>query len=66
MTITVMISSGSMGCRGPGALCCTVSCELCERGRKFSATTALGITETMRGSSEALRTVFSLLLLVSR
>ena len=31
-------------------------------GWKFSATTALGMTETINGSSEARRTVFSLLL----
>jgi hypothetical protein len=36
-----------------------------ETGRKFSATTALGMTETMSGSSEALSTVFSLLRRVS-
>jgi len=32
-----------------------------EMRAEFSATTALGITETMRGSREARRTVFSLL-----
>ena len=57
----VMMSSGPIGCLGPGALVCPESFESYERGRKFSATTALGMTETMRGSRDALRTVFSLL-----
>lgn len=36
-----------------------------DKGRKFSATTAFGMTETIKGSNEARRTVFSLLCLVS-
>lgn len=32
------------------------------KGRKLEATTALGMTETINGSREARRTVFSLLL----
>jgi hypothetical protein len=39
---------------------------VCDNGQKFSATTAFGMTETINGSSEARRTVFSLLGLVSR
>jgi hypothetical protein len=38
-----------------------VAFESHESGRKFSATTALGMTETIKGSREALSTVFSLL-----
>lgn len=39
--------------------------ECDERGRKFSATTAFGITDTISGSRDARRTVFSLLNVVS-
>jgi hypothetical protein len=55
----VIISSG------PSALGRMGSPVSSERGRKFSATTAFGITDTMSGSSDARRTVFSLLLGVS-
>jgi len=39
--------------------------ECDERGRKFSATTAFGMTDTISGSRDARRTVFSLLNIVS-
>jgi hypothetical protein len=38
----------------------SASASECDSGRKFSETTALGMTETISGSSEARRTVFSL------
>lgn len=38
----------------------SVSASEYDSGRKFSETTALGMTETISGSSEARKTVFSL------
>ena len=70
MTTIVMVSCGPRGC-ATGAAWNEVFEELafayagCDTGRKFSATTAFGITETIKGSSDALRTVFSLLLDIS-
>ena len=61
----VMVSCGP-SCWGGGgggrASCGFILRFFCRAsGRKFSATTALGITDTMRGSREARKTVFSLL-----
>lgn len=59
MATTVIVPSGPIGCGIVTLLC--VSRVSWDNGRKFSATTALGMTETMRGSRDALRTQFSLL-----
>ena len=65
MTTMVIVSWGP-SCWGGGgggrASCGFILRFFCRAsGWKFSATTALGITETIRGSREARRTVFSLL-----
>ena len=61
MATTVIVPSGPIGLWRAGEVLGFASRASWERGRKFSATTALGMTETMRGSREALRTQFSLL-----
>lgn len=65
MATMVIVSFGPKCCGGPGALLRRGSIESCDSGRKFSATTALGMTETMSGSRDARRTQFSLLELFS-
>ena len=63
MTTMVMVSWGPRGRAGGGSWpkeCWGTSAGFVY-GLKFSATTALGITDTIRGSSDALSTVFSLL-----
>lgn len=66
MTTTVIVSSGPIGVgdgRGSAGELGIWSGALgvYDNGQKFSATTAFGITDTIRGSKEARRTVFSLL-----
>lgn len=63
MTTMVIMSLGPRRCGDASGAKDTLGEVGQSRGRKFSATTALGMTETMRGSSEARRTVFSLLLM---
>ena len=57
----VRISVGLMEQGGDGVGFLDVEVEWWWRGRKFSAWMALGMTDTMKGSREARRTVFSLL-----
>ena len=58
----MIVSFGPITCgAGRGSWPEVFSTDGYDRGRKFSATSALGMTDTMRGSKEARRTVFSLL-----
>lgn len=58
----VMVSFGPMRCgTSDGGASGLLGRGLYDLGRKFSATTALGITDTISGSRDARKTVFSLL-----
>lgn len=69
MTTMVIVSFGPSDCKVCGGgggraevfglACAWASSDGCS-GRKLEATTALGMTDTMSGSREARRTVFSL------